>query len=376
MAVTAGRRIGKLTARFVETTKTAGLHGDGGGLYLKVGDSGAKSWIVRWSSAGNVHKLGLGATHTVSLVRARERAADVRRLILDGIDPREARRAAAIAEAKSISFDDACERYIASHRAGWKTAKHVRQWQTTLATYASPVLGKLPVSAIDTGMVMRVLAPLWTVQNATAFRLRGRLEAVLAWSKVHGYRSGENPAVWRNNLDHLLPTPTKVRRTVHHAAMPYSALPAFLRELRRRPEISARALELAILDCDPNRRGAERDAVRVRSRQQALDHPGRAHEGWARAPRSTMRARRGNRDAGGVATTSLPSAVTQRCWPCCAGWDTHASRCTVFVRASATGAPSRRISRAKSPKWRWRTRSATGSKRHTGAATCWKSGVS
>ncbi len=158
MAVTAGRRIGKLTARFVETTKTAGLHGDGGGLYLKVGDSGAKSWIVRWSSAGNVHKLGLGATHTVSLVRARERAADVRRLILDGIDPREARRTAAIAEAKSISFDDACERYIASHSAGWKTAKHVRQWQTTLQTYASPMLGKLPVSAIDIGMVMRVLA--------------------------------------------------------------------------------------------------------------------------------------------------------------------------------------------------------------------------
>jgi hypothetical protein len=109
-------------------------------------------------------------------------------------------------------------------------------------TYALPVFGKLPVSAIDVGLVMRVLSPIWATKNATAFRVRGRIEAVLSWAKAHGYRSGENPAGWRGNRDHLLPPPTKVHRTVHHAAMPYAALAAFMGELRARTELAAPAL--------------------------------------------------------------------------------------------------------------------------------------
>ena len=167
------------------------------------------------SVSGKVRKYGLGPTHTVSLVDARQRAEAIRRQLLDGIDPREARRAeqeaAAIAEAKSISFDDGDRSlHRRAIRPDGSPTSTPKQWQATLTTYASPVFGKLPVSAIDTGMVMRVLGPIWATKNETAHRVRGRIEAVLSWAKVHGYRSGENPATWRDNLDHLLPARGKV----------------------------------------------------------------------------------------------------------------------------------------------------------------------
>jgi integrase len=245
MAGQAGRRVGRLSARRVATIRKPGLHGDGGNLFLKVDDGGSKSWMFRHQVNGRVSKYGLGPIHTVSLVEARERAQAIRKQILDGVDPRAARREAAVAAAKSIAFDDAANRYIASHKAGWKNAKHVAQWGTTLRSYASPVFGKLPVSAIDTGLVMRVLEPLWTSKNATAHRLRGRIESVLDWAKAHGYREGENPAVWKGNLDHLLPA--AVGKTVHHAAMPFDQIAAFVDELRGRDDLPARALELLIL---------------------------------------------------------------------------------------------------------------------------------
>ena len=125
--------------------------------------------------------------------------------------------------------------------------KHAAQWQATLSTYASPVFGKLPVSAIDTGMVMRVLEPIWSSKNETAHRVRGRIESGLSWAKVRGYRSGENPAQWRNHLDHLLPAPSKVHKVEHHAALPYDEMPAFMRDLRERYGVAALALEFAIL---------------------------------------------------------------------------------------------------------------------------------
>jgi integrase len=251
MAGMAGRRVGRLTARQVQTIRRPGLHGDGGGLYLNVGDGGAKSWIFRHQTNGKVRKYGLGSIITVDLIDARHRAETIRRQLLDGIDPREARRAeqeaTAIAEARSISFDKATEAYIESHRAGWKSDKHVGQWQATLSTYASPVFGRLPVSAIDTGMVMRVLQPIWASKNETAHRLRGRIEAVLGWARVHGYRSGENPAQWRNHLDHLLPKRAKVHKVEHHAALPYHQTPDFMRDLRERFGVAPLALEFTIL---------------------------------------------------------------------------------------------------------------------------------
>ena len=245
------KRINRLSVKTVAAANRPGLYSDGGNLFLKVGESGSKSWIVRWVVGGRVRKHGIGAVRTVTLADAREKAADIRRLLRDGIDPRDVRRAdqaaAAIAEAKRITFDAATDAYIEAHRAGWKSAKHAAQWKATLSTYASPVFGKLPVAAIDVGLVMRVLRPIWTSKNETAHRLRGRIEAVLSWSKVYGYRSGENPAQWRGHLDHLLPARGKVHKVTHHAALPYDQLPAFMRDLRGRDGIAARALELTIL---------------------------------------------------------------------------------------------------------------------------------
>src|SRR5262245_44462577 len=125
---------------------------------------------------------------------------------------------AAVEAAKAMTFADCATAYINAHEAGWRNAKHRQQWTNNLATSVSPVVGKLPVSAVDTGLVLKVLEPIWTRKPETASRVRGRMEAVLDWAKVRGYRTGENPARWRGHLDHLLPAKAKVRKVEHHAA--------------------------------------------------------------------------------------------------------------------------------------------------------------
>jgi integrase len=128
-----------------------------------------------------------------------------------------------------------------------KTAKYAAQWVSTLSTYAEPVLGNLSVRDITTGHIHRVLEPIWSAKSDTASKLRGRIEAVLDWARVKGYRDGENPARWRGNLDHLLPKPSKIRKVEHFAALPYAELPAFVEKLRRQEGSAARALEFTIL---------------------------------------------------------------------------------------------------------------------------------
>jgi integrase len=146
-----------------------------------------------------------------------------------------------------MTFDQWAEAYIAAHRAGWRNARHAEAWEKTLATYASPVIGPLPVQAIDTALVMKVLEPIWTVKPETAARLRGRIEAVLDWAKVRGYRTGENPAQWGGHPDHLLPPRRKVAKVEHHAALPPASISAFMADLRQQEGIAARALEFTIL---------------------------------------------------------------------------------------------------------------------------------
>jgi integrase len=253
MAATAkaGKRFGKLTALGVANAKEPGLFGDGANLFLKVDERGNKSWIVRFAVGGRQRKLGLGPVHTVSLAEAREKAADARKLLQAGHDPVEAKRAAKaaarVASAKVLTFDQCAERYIEAHRAGWKSDKHAAQWMATIKTYVSPAFGSMPVKDIDTGMVMQVLSPIWAKKTETANRVRGRIESVLSWAKVHGYRSiGENPAQWRGHLDQLLPPHGKVRKVQHWSALPYAELPEFMVALRDQPGVAARALEFAI----------------------------------------------------------------------------------------------------------------------------------
>jgi integrase len=245
------RAIEKLTALKVERTNQPGMYGDGGGLYLRVANGQAKNWVFRFMLNGRPRWMGMGPLHTVSLAEARKRAGEHRLRRHDGIDPIEARRAerlkARLEAAKAITFKECAESYIRAHRAGWRNNKHAAQWEATLATYAESIIGKLSVQTIDTALVLKVLEPIWRKKPETAVRLRGRIESILDWAKVRGYRTGENPARWKGHLDHLLPARGKVRKVEHHAALPYGELPGFLAALREQEGIAARALEFTIL---------------------------------------------------------------------------------------------------------------------------------
>lgn len=245
------REIGKLSAVAVRSKTKPGLYGDGGGLYLQVTEAGAKTWIYRFMLAGRRRDMGLGAVHTVGLAEAREEARRCRQLVRDGLDPIENRKAARLAVradvAKAMTFRECAEAYIKAHEAGWQNAKHATQWTSTLTSYVYPVIGELSVAAVDTGLVMKILEPIWATKTETANRVRGRMEAVLDWAAVRKYRAGENPARWKGHLDHLLPARGKVQKAGHHAALPYDQMSAFMTALRVQDGTGARALEFAIL---------------------------------------------------------------------------------------------------------------------------------
>src|SRR5262249_42671196 len=217
---------------------------DGGGLYLQVTGDGAKSWIYRFSLHGKAREMGLGSLSAVSLADARAAAGKCRGLRQQGIDPINARKAdraqRALEAAKALTFKEAAAQYIASHRAGWKNPKHALLWQNTLASYAEPVIGAVSVQAIDTGLVLRVLEPIWRTKPETASRVRGRIEAILDWAKVHGLRQGENPAQWRGHLQHSLPAKLKVRRGGDPARPPPSPLTRLLSQQHRHKGAVAR----------------------------------------------------------------------------------------------------------------------------------------
>ncbi|WP_333995237.1 tyrosine-type recombinase/integrase [Burkholderia orbicola] len=245
------RAINRLSPLTVTKTTKPGLYADGGGLYLQITTAGVKSWLFRYMRSGKARGMGLGPVHTIGLADARARALDCRRQLLDGIDPidsRNAERAAqGIAQANAVTFQHCAEKYIDAHRASWKNAKHADQWTNTLTTYAYPIFDSLAVSAIDTALVMKVLEPIWTTKTETASRVRGRIESVLDWATVRGYRVGENPARLKGHLDTLLPKRSRVQKVEHHPALPYADLPDFMSELRAAEGTAARALEFLIL---------------------------------------------------------------------------------------------------------------------------------
>jgi len=251
------KRTERLSARTVAGNLAPGMYADGAGLYLQVrpsenGSVAAKSWIFRYATATGERYMGLGSVSTTSLASARAAAQDAREQRRQGIDPIDARdsakAAAGLVAAKAMTFRAGAEAFITAHRPSWKNAKHAAQWPATLETYAYPVIGRLDARAIDTGLVLEILEPIWATKTVTAKRLRGRIETVLDWLKVRGHRDGENPARWQGHLDHLLAAPSKVRRgKKHHPALPYSQAPEFLVDLRSHPGMSATALEFVVL---------------------------------------------------------------------------------------------------------------------------------
>ena len=246
----------RLTDRTARTAKVETGHkllADGRGLYLRVTATGGKSWVYRYMANGQRHDMGLGPYPDVGLADAREKALGLRRTRLEGQDPLLARRTSkatvASAHAAGMTFETAADQFIAGHRSGWRSTRHEDDWRRSL-TYAYPVIGNLAVSDIDTAAVLRVLSPVWQTKNETASRLRGRIEAILGWATIHGFRSGDNPARWRGHLEHSLPKPGKVQGPEddrRHAAMPYGEVSALLAELRGVGSMTAKVIEFAIL---------------------------------------------------------------------------------------------------------------------------------
>ena len=213
-------------ARAVKARK-AGMLNDGGGLYLKSGSS----WIYRYALNGRKRDLGLGPALDIGLADARGRAAEARRLRLDARDPIEARRASWAALAPAITFAQAAEAYMEAHRAGWRSEKHRRQWESSLANYVYPVIGNEPVGAVGVADVLRVLKPIWQEKPETGSRVRNRIDLVLDSAKARGLRSGENPATWRGHLDKLLPRRSKMGAVKHFAALDYREIAGFMTDL-------------------------------------------------------------------------------------------------------------------------------------------------
>jgi integrase len=256
------RRAAGLTAAKVRTAKP-GRYGDGNGLYLLVRTPAARFWLFRFTSprTGKLREMGLGkadadgARGGVTLAEAREKASELRRVVKAGVDPLERQaeaEAAAAAEAeaaeiRSKTFDAVAALYLEAHRGAWKNAKHRDQWPTTMRQYASPHFGSLPVSEIDTAHVTAALRSIWQHKTETASRLRGRIEAVLDYATVLGWRAGANPARWRGHLDKVFPRRTKVQPIQHHPALPWQEVPAFMAALRGQDWMAARALEFCVL---------------------------------------------------------------------------------------------------------------------------------
>jgi integrase len=244
------KAVGRLSTLTISRAKP-GMHPDGRGLYLQVSGPRARSWVFRYTVNGKTHYLGLGSAYTIDLKRAREDARKARELLHDGIDPIEARKTRRMQQrldaVKAMTFDQCADAYITAHDPSWSNPKHRQQWRNTLRDYASPVIGDLAVSAIDTSLVLKVLEPLWASRPETASRLRGRIENVLDWAKVRGHRDGENPARWKGHLDHLLPARSRMRKVKHHPALPYGEINALVTLVRAQEGVAARALEFLIL---------------------------------------------------------------------------------------------------------------------------------
>jgi integrase len=242
----------RLTAKKVEALKKKpGRYLDGHGLKLQVISPTNSSWLFCYELAGKRHEMGLGPTHTISLKAARERAHAARLLLLDGIDPLAQKRAVreqrALEAAKNINFATLTSQYIAAHEAKWKDLRHSRKFIAGMRAYVFPTIGSISVAQIDETLVLKCLEPIWRTKTETASRLRSRIEAILDYATAAKLRKGDNPARWSGNLAYLLPAPDKIAPHVHHAALPYAEVSAFIERLRGMNGTAAHALEFLIL---------------------------------------------------------------------------------------------------------------------------------
>lgn len=302
MAVAKHTTRGKLTARQCETL-AAGKHADGRGLWLHVSATGGRKWVLRYTVNGKRREMGLGrfGKHDVTLAEARERAAAAREQVEAGRDPIAAK--AAPKAPTTPTFTSAAAAFIRAHRRGWANRKHVRQWVSTMRTYAGPVIGHTPVDSITTDQVLSILTPMWSTKPETAKRVQGRMERIIDHAAARGWRSGDNPARWRGHLQALLAAPAKVKRTAnggtdrHHPALPFEEVPTSMVDLRKLDSTSAMALEFLILT-------AARTGEVLGAQWTEIDLEGRT---WT-VPAARMKAKREHR----VPLSEAAIAVLQR----------------------------------------------------------------
>jgi integrase len=237
------------------------------GLHLQLTPNNGRSWVLRTVVGTKRRDIGLGGFPGITLSMARDKAREARAKIESGVDPIEARKAAkaalVAAQGRGLTFAQAVDRALSAKLDAFKNAKHRQQWENTLATYATPELGKMLVQDITTQDVLRVLQPLWADKTETASRLRGRIEAVLNWATVAGHRTGDNSARWAGNLKELLPAPSRIALEANHPALALDDVPAWFAALQTREGFGARAVEFLALTASRSQevRGALWDEI-------------------------------------------------------------------------------------------------------------------
>ncbi|WP_192036161.1 site-specific integrase [Halomonas sp. YLGW01] len=306
-----------LSALEVKRIATPGYHavGDVAGLLLRVDKSGARSWILRYSTgetrlaqSGKPYKVrrdhGLGGYPDTSLAQAREKARKVREMLAEGIDPLAERKAAKqarlAAELRRLTFVQAAEAVIKVKQAEASNPKHAAQWRRSLEAYALPTLGNMSVADIELVHVKKALEPIWQSKPTTAARVRQRIESVMSWATAHGHRAGPNPATWKGNLDAVLPAPAKIKKKAHHRAMPIDEMPAFWARLSERDDMPAKALAFTILT-------GSRSGEVLGARWEEIDMAGAV---WA-IPSERMKGRREHRVPLAQAAVELLRSVPQ-----------------------------------------------------------------
>ena len=230
-----------LTATQLNGKLAYGKHHDGGGLglFLRADPDGSKFWVQRITLNGKRPELGLGSFPGVSLAQAREAARKNKQIIREGKDPRDVRAV----KTAIPTFAEAVDEYLKFKLSEFRNDKHKAQWRSTLETYAFPIIGKKMVNSITVADVLSVLQPIWESKTETASRLRGRIENILSWAKVSGFRDGDNPALWKGNLSELLAKPAKLKKEEHHPAIALGDISRWWNDLGKRDGVGKVALQ-------------------------------------------------------------------------------------------------------------------------------------
>jgi len=242
--------IEKLSTTKILRISKPGKYNDGNGLYLQVTKNLVKSWVFRYQMDGHEHYMGLGSIYAVDIKGARKKAQKARECLARKTDPLQ-ERATVVAKDKkrnerNKTFDECATEYIELHKHGWKSIKHLKQWESSINTYASPYFGQVFVREISTALILQALEPIWVTKTETASRLRERIERILSWATIGDYRDGENPARWDGHLQELLPKPSRIKIVRHHPSIPYQEMSGFFKLLNAERSIVARALEFTI----------------------------------------------------------------------------------------------------------------------------------